>query len=186
MHNVTNAGDSDENNRADETLPPARPGKDEEYSVMPTAAEADAQRSGASAPKLVHYSFWLWITAGLSAVAGAGLAFSAKDAMVDKAVEQNKDPRITEQMIEQGAGTLLWSLLVGSIILAVLYALCAYKIREGNRSARTMLIVLAVITVLFQYVFGSMIGLLSALLAVGALVLLFLPSTRDYFPQRRR
>lgn len=152
---------------------------------MPTAAEAQQQRPGADAPKMVHYSFWLWLTAGAVAVLGAALAFPAKDAMVQNAVRQNKDPRITEQMIAEGANTLLWSLLVGSVILAALYGLFAYKAREGTRSARTALIVLTVITVLFQFVFGSIIGLLSAVLAMGALGLLFVPSTRDYFPSRR-
>ncbi|MQA08297.1 MAG: hypothetical protein GEU98_07035 [Pseudonocardiaceae bacterium] len=183
---MTNAGDSDEGKRATEGSTRAPQPKDEEFPVMPTADEAAAQRPGANAPKLVHYSFWLWIGTGVFAVFGAGLAFTAKEAMIEQAVNRNRNARVTPEQIADGANTLLWSLLIGSLILAALYALFGYKAREGTRSARTTLAVLTVITVLFQFFFGSIIGLFSALLAVVALVLLFMPSTRDYFPRPNR
>ncbi|TCP53109.1 hypothetical protein EV191_105172 [Tamaricihabitans halophyticus] len=153
---------------------------------MPTADEAAAQGPGTAPPKLVNYSFWLWIGAAVFAVVGSGLAFTAKDGMIQDAVDRNNDPNITPEQIADGANTLLWSLFIGSVVLAVFYVLFAYKMRDGNRSARNWLLGFTIVTVLFQLLFGTIIGLFSGLLTVVAIALLYTASTRDYFPHNRR
>ncbi|GAB3501333.1 hypothetical protein [Amycolatopsis cihanbeyliensis] len=139
-------------------------------------------------PRVVNISFGLWVGSGLSMVAGYVLTLVSKDQIIEQLLEQTRDDRITPADMASGTTTFLWAVLVGSIAFAALFVLFAYKAREGTRSARSVLTVLAVVTMLFQFVlFGHVIfATLSTLLAVAALVLMYLPSVAYYFPKLPR
>jgi hypothetical protein len=110
-----------------------------------------------------------------------------KQVIVDSVVKGNIDPKITRETIESGITTLLWTLVIGAVVFAVLFALFAYKAREGTRSARSILAVLFVLALLFQFLLQLLapIPLFGLILALFALALMFWPTetVRGYFPK---
>jgi drug/metabolite transporter (DMT)-like permease len=136
-------------------------------------------------PTPVRVSFWLFLAAGVLFVGGYALTLLTKRQFVDAVVRATNDPRIPREQIESGVTVLLWLLVTGAVVFAVLFALFAYKAQEGTRSARSILTVLTVLTLVFQLVlrFGSPITLLGTVVALVALGLMFLPSVTGYFPK---
>lgn len=157
---------------------------------MPPAPKPSGEETQAPSgppPKPVNISFWLWIAAGLVLVVGFAITLAGKQQIIDELIRVNQDDRITDEQIADGTTSLLWMLLFGAVVFAALFALFAYKAREGTRKARTILTVLAAITFVFQLLlFSTIVTLFSMLLAVIALVLLYLPSVADYFPKAPR
>ncbi|QWF79890.1 hypothetical protein [Amycolatopsis sp. CA-230715] len=145
----------------------------------------------ADPPKLVAASFWLWIVAGVVLIGGQVYSISVKQQIIDELIKANSEVKlkpgqkpIAPDMIASGTSTLLWVLLVGSVVFALLIGLFAYKMREGTRSARTVLTVLTVITVAFQLViFYNLFSIAAAVLIVVAISLIHLPSVAGYFPK---
>lgn len=157
-----------------------------EEPVMPTAEEAAAAGEPArQAPGTVRYSFVAWILAALLGVADSVRLLIIKQQLVDRAIKENKDPNITNEQIASSYSALLWMFLIGSIVFGLLFVLFAYKAQDGVRRARMLLAVLCVITVLYYFViFGTQLGLMSALLALTATVLLYTPKAGEYFRSR--
>lgn len=143
------------------------------------------ERPKVNPPTPVKVSFALFLVAGLVLIAGFGLTLTAKQEIIDTLVEMNNDEqRISNEQIASGTTTLLWTLLFGAVVFAVLFALFAYKAREGTRSARTVLTVLAVVLLLFQLLlFSNLVTLAAAFLALVATALLYLPTVQDYYPK---
>ncbi|EHR48839.1 hypothetical protein SacmaDRAFT_0538 [Saccharomonospora marina XMU15] len=167
---MTDSDESDDQRRS-RGLPPApRPPGEERERVDP--------------PTPVKISFVLWLLSGAVLVAGFGYTLTAKEEIIEAILAVNNDPNISEEQIRSGATTLLWTLFVGALVFAILFALFAYKAREGTRSARTILTVLAAIVLIFQLVlFSNLITLAAAFLAIVAVVLMYLPTVADYFPK---
>ncbi|PXY37781.1 hypothetical protein [Prauserella flavalba] len=152
--------------------------------LPPAPRLSGSEREPVNPPTPVKVSFVLWVVSGLVLIAGFGLTLTAKQDIVDRLVEMNNDPRITDEQLASGATSLLWTLFVGAIVFAVLFALFAYKAREGTRSARTILTVLAAVSLIFQMVlFSNIITLASALVSIVAVAIMYLPSVQDYFPK---
>lgn len=165
-----------------EKAPPAPP----EPPVMPTAREAARDRTDQPVPRVIRFSFYLWIAAGVVGVIGGIAMLLGKQALIDDVVDANEDPNISAEQIADGMTTLLWMHMVVTVVFAALFALFAYKAQAGVRRSRMMLTIVVVIVVVFYYVlFRTQFGLLSALLAAVATALLYLPSTRDYFGPRQ-
>lgn len=167
---MTDSDESDDQRRA-RGLPPApRLSGDPQPTVNP--------------PTPVKVSFLLWILAGLVLIAGYGLTLTAKQQMIDSLIEMNNDATISDDQIASGVTSLLWMLFVGGIVFAVLFWLFAYKAREGTRSARTVLTVLAALVLVFQMLlFSNLVTLGSALLSIVAVALMYLPSVQEYYPK---
>ncbi|OXM53321.1 hypothetical protein [Amycolatopsis alba] len=145
-----------------------------------------------TAPKPVAISFWLWILAGVVLVAGQIALLVLKQELIDGILKNLKEHPVDGQpadpaLVASGVTTLLWMLFGGAITFAVLFALFAYKAREGTRSARTVLTVGAVFLVLVELlVLGGSLNvflLVATLLVAIALILMYLPSVSDYFPK---
>jgi hypothetical protein len=143
-------------------------------------------------PKPVAISFWLWVAAGVILVTGQILLLSMKNQLIDEVTKQvtsqpDQGVKLDPAQIASGLNTLLWTLLVGSIVFAALFALFAYKAREGTRSARSVLTGLAVFLVLIELIFFrgalNLFLVLSTLLAAIALMLMYLPSVANHFPK---
>ncbi|MFE0028142.1 hypothetical protein [Amycolatopsis sp. NPDC059021] len=143
-------------------------------------------------PTPVNVSVGLWILSGLLLVAGQVALLLLKQQLIDAIVKTTNEaktsgPKPTPADIAAGTTTLLWTLFVGSLVFALLVALFAYKARQGTRSARSVLTGLAIFEAVFQLAFFrdglSLFMLLSLLLAVIALVLMYLPSVAAYFPK---
>jgi dipeptide/tripeptide permease len=171
---------TEDNNTADQTDDERR-----KAGLSPNALPAGAPSPGSLAPTEVKVSFWLWITAGVVYVIGYVIFLLNKQEIVDTIVKGNTDPKITPETINSSITTLLWMLVVGAVVFALLFALFAYKAREGTRSARSILAVLFVLVVLFQFLLQlfSLVTLFGVLIALFALALLFWPTVRDYFPK---
>jgi hypothetical protein len=137
-----------------------------------------------TAPTPVNVSFWLWIAAGVLFVLGYVITLIGKRTIIDTIVKGNRNPKISAEAIASGTTTLLWVLLLGSLVFAILFALFAYKAREGTRSARTVLTVLVATTLAFEFLLRlfSVVTMLAMLVALVALLLMYLPSVRGYFP----
>jgi len=143
----------------------------------------------ASPPSTVAVSFWLWIAAGALLILGKVQLLLQKQSITAHYIENNKDARVTNDVITAGVPRLLWFLLIATIIFVLLFALFAYKAREGTRSARTVLTVLPVVLVLLLLALAPglpFFSLAGILLASAALVLMYLPSVASYFPKAGR
>jgi peptidoglycan/LPS O-acetylase OafA/YrhL len=150
---------------------------------MPTAEEAGD--SARQAPGTVRYSFVAWILAALIGLANAVLMLAFKQSLIDIAIKNNKNPNVTNEQIASGTTTLLWMFLVGSVVFGALFVLFAYKAQAGVRRARMLLTVLCVITVLYYFlILRTTLGLMAALLALTATVLLYTPKAGEHFRSR--
>ncbi|WP_181775108.1 hypothetical protein [Amycolatopsis pittospori] len=152
---------------------------------------------GQKAPKIdvptpVAVSFWLWIAAGVILVAGQIALLVLKQELTDgilKQITANPVPGqpVDPAQIASGVEVLLYTLLGGAVTFALLFALFAYKAREGTRSARTVLTVGAVFLVLVElFVLRGTLNvflLVATLLVAIALILMYLPSVSHHFPK---
>ncbi|WP_410656748.1 hypothetical protein [Amycolatopsis sp. lyj-112] len=143
-------------------------------------------------PTPVALSFWLWVAAGVVLVAGQVTLLVMKQELIDGVLKQIKENPVPGQPVDPaqvagGLETLLWLLLGGAVTFAVLFALFAYKAREGTRSARTVLTVGAIFLVLVELLFFrgalNLFLLLATLLVAIALLLMYLPSVANHFPK---
>ena len=162
-----------------------------EEPVMPTAREAAARRAQAgrrfeeAAPKTLKWAFYLFVASGVVWVFGSVAALIIKQSLIDEQVKRNTDPKISAEQISTAVNQVLWLALILSVAFAVFMALFGYKATEGTRRARTLVTIFGVIVVLFHLLLnGTLIGLLSAFLALAALALLYSPTARKYFPPR--
>ncbi len=144
-------------------------------------------RNAVKPPTPVTVAFWLYVLAGLILVAAFGYTLTQQETVSEALIDLNTNDSLDEEQIRTGVTTLLWTLFVGAVVFAVLFALFGWKAREGTRSARTFLTVIAAITLLLQVLlFPTSLPMLAAsFLAVVATALLYLPSVADYFPPAR-
>jgi hypothetical protein len=196
-----------ESGKAPESGKAAEPGKAPEPSAAPSPTETPGLTSdrlrvkgrspdpvlpGQAAPVVnppmpVKVSFWLWIAAGVVVIVGQAYTLLIKDQLVAELVKQNQrgtGQKVAPDQIASGTNTLVWLLLIGAVVFAVLLGLFAWKAREGTRSARSVLTGLAIVCVLFQIViFYNFFTLIAAFVLLIALVLMYLPSVANYFPK---
>jgi peptidoglycan/LPS O-acetylase OafA/YrhL len=150
--------------------------------VMPTADEAALDRPEGGPPRTVRYAFVVWVIAGVLGIVNAVLLLVYKQELIDTAIKNNKNPKITNDQIIQGTSTLLWSFLIAAVVFAALFTLFAYKAQDGVRRARLLLTMLCLVTVVFYFlILRTTFGLMTALLALAATVLLYTPKAAEYF-----
>ncbi len=158
-----------------------------EEPVMPTAREAAAKRARpdgtvAPVPGLLRWSFYLALLSAVIGVVGGVFLLLNKQTLIDDLIENNTNADLTNEQIASGTTTLLWMLMIVTVVFGALLALFGYKAQEGVKKARTMMTVLTVLVVLFYFVlFTTPFGLLSALLALIAVALLYLPAASQYY-----
>lgn len=152
---------------------------------LPPAPELPGQETERpEPPKPVRISFGLWVAAAIVLIGGFAFALTQKQATVDQLVELNNDPNIKPGQIASGVTALLWILLLGAVVLGVLFALFAYKAKEGTRSARTVVTVLGAVAIAFQLlVFRAALAPVQIVLVIAAVVLMYLPSVQSYYPK---
>ncbi|MFD9894221.1 hypothetical protein ACFWY9_33145 [Amycolatopsis sp. NPDC059027] len=143
-------------------------------------------------PTPVNISFVLWIASGVVLVAGQILFLVEKQRLIDAVIKATNEakapgPKPSPADIAAGMTTFLWTLLVGAVVFSLLIALFAYKARQGTRSARSVVTALAIFEAIFPLLFLPQALLpflvVSLLLAVVALILMYLPSVAAYFPK---
>lgn len=169
----TTPDDSDDL-RKDDELPREPP-------VMPTTEEAAAtERPADQRPAAVRYAFVVWVLTGAFGVINAIDMLTQKQRYIDTVMQA--DPSDTIDEVTDRVTATLWALLVLAVTFAALFTLSAYKAQAGVRRARLILTMLCVVTVVFYFVvLPTTFGLMTALLALAATVLLYLPKSNLFF-----
>lgn len=179
---MTESGESD-------GAPERRESDDERRAkgLPPEPSVPGQARDAVKPPTPVTVAFWLYVLAGLVLVASFAFTLTQQEAVSNALIDLNTNDSLDEEQIRTGVTALLWTLFVGSVVFAILFALFGWKAREGTRSARTILTVLAAVTLLIQLLLfsTSLLILVAAFLTVVATALLYLPSVADYFPPVR-
>lgn len=136
-------------------------------------------------PTAVKVAFWLWVVAAVFTVAAYLSLFVLRQYYIDEQVKANTDPKATPEQIAGGATYFLLAMLIGAIVMGCLFVLFAYKAREGTRSARTVLAGLLIATVVFMILFRRTGApfLLGPLFGLIAVLLMYQPNVRSYFPK---
>ena len=149
---------------------------------MPTAAEA-AER--VTPPPVVTIAYWLWLVAGAIGLAG-GLTVLLNQQFLASSYSETQSVPLAEA-VDIVKGYTVW-LVAGSAVFLVLYWLLAYQARNGVRKARTLLLVVGLLSAFFQYGFGriTIFGLICALATIFALALLFMPGARRFYDAHGR
>ncbi|MGW5055413.1 hypothetical protein [Actinokineospora sp. NPDC004072] len=155
----------------------------EEPPIMPTADEAAGPR--AQPPGLVRAAYWLWLVAGAIGLAGGLVVLANRAVLVEGyAKAQAVPPAQADEVVQ---GLTVW-LIAGSVVFLALYWLLAYQARTGVRKARTLLLVVGLLSAFFQYGFGrvTIFGLVCALLTIVAMAVLYFPSSRRFYDAHGR
>ncbi|MFF1830587.1 hypothetical protein [Paenarthrobacter sp. NPDC058040] len=147
-----------------------------------------SQQPGPSTvPQLVNVSFWMILAAGVLTLVGIPLTI----ALLNSSEGQEMIEQALQQQGSQGAGisvssivgVAVTSVVIISLIMAGLYALVAFKVRQGKNWARILGTVLAAISLLGLTQIG--LGTITILLGVAAIVLLYLPASAPYFRKQQ-
>ncbi|MFI9382784.1 hypothetical protein [Kutzneria sp. NPDC052558] len=134
-------------------------------------------------PRLVTISIVLWALDAIAYLAGAALVMSTHSAIVDSLLKTAPKDITRDQINGQLTFEEFTALGVG-----VLTAVIVYLLMRGNRWARILLVVVALIQLACQLAFGIGIVPVAAgtLLGLVGLALLYLPSSNAYFAGLKR
>lgn len=115
-------------------------------------------------------------------VIGALFAFTQRDTLLEEARKRPDAGGLSETELDTVVTIGLIVGVVIAILFAGLYVLFAFKARAGRSWARIVLAVLTALGVLALVIGGiSIAGVLSTVVAMVAVVLLFLPASNQYF-----
>jgi len=136
-------------------------------------------------PGTINAGYWLVVAGSALGVLAALYVLLNKQALVDAAVQANKDPKITPEMIASTMNVLVTVSLVVTLVLAGLAAWLAGKVRAGIKKSRTGLMITLLIGLFFQMVTNTL-GIVTALIAVAGLVLFYFRQSTDYLTEREQ
>lgn len=136
-------------------------------------------------PGTIKFGYWLVVAGSALGVLAALYVLLNKQVLVDAAVQANKDPKITPDMIASTLNVLVIVSLVATLVLAGLAVWLAGKVRSGIRKSRTGLMITLLIGLFFQMVTNTL-GIVTALVAVSGLVLFYFRQSTDYLSEREQ
>ena len=148
---------------------------------MPTAAEARAGAGTAPTPRPVQYGLGMLFAAGAVCLVAGILVLLFRQAQIDYQIQHPPAPNLTHDDIATSVTIQAVLLIIAAVVFAAFIWLFGMKVREGDRRSRTRLTVVVILLGLFQFVFGSPISALGVLIGVIGLVMLFVPSVKDFF-----
>jgi NhaP-type Na+/H+ or K+/H+ antiporter len=128
---------------------------------------------------MVRSAFWTAVVGVTIALIGAALALSAKQQMVDYQL-QRPDRTLTPEQISQGVAVQVWLLVGVTLVLGLLAAFFARKIRDGELKARLRMTIVSILLVLFLFFFGNLIGLAGGVILLVAMAMVFTPTATRY------
>jgi hypothetical protein len=136
--------------------------------------------TGDGVPKLVNYSFWMIIAAGVLSILSVLIAIPTLD---DPAMRSTFEEQLRGSgqniAFEDVKGFIIGSMVVFALIGAGLYALVAFNVRKGKNWARILGTVFAALSVFSLFPLG--LNTLVGLLGIAAIVMLYLPGSAPYF-----
>ncbi|MDV6012635.1 hypothetical protein [Haloechinothrix sp. LS1_15] len=161
--------------------------REREAAGLPPSPDSGGVPAGGP-PGPVRVAFWGWVVAVALFVVGFLLLPLRRDQIVDELVEAGGG-QVTADEVAAGALPVLWLFAMAGIALALLMLLFAYKMREGTRSARSVLVALVLVMLAFHLALQAFVNPVTTValaLACAATVLLYLPGVGDYFPKLPR
>ena len=136
--------------------------------------------TGDGVPKLVNYSFWMIIAAGVLSILSVLIAIPTLD---DPAMRSTFEEQLRGSgqniAFEDVKGFIIGTMVVFALIGAGLYALVAFNVRKGKNWARILGTVFAALSVFSLFPLG--LNTLVGLLGIAAIVMLYLPGSAPYF-----
>ncbi|MBT2549503.1 hypothetical protein [Arthrobacter sp. ISL-65] len=136
--------------------------------------------TGAGVPKLVNYSFWMIIAAGVLSILSILITIPTLD---DPAMRSTFEEQLRGSgqniAFEDVKGFIIGTMVVFALIGAGLYALVAFNVRKGKNWARILGTVFAALSVFSLFPLG--LNTLVGLLGIAAIVMLYLPGAAPYF-----
>jgi hypothetical protein len=170
------------------TTPPEQPDWQQQSIPAPPPLNESELRGPApvgEAPKEVEISFWLWIATAALMLVGAVLTLAQRDTVLEAARSANTTG-LTEEQLQSFATIAVTFYVIAGLVLAGLFVLFAMKARAGKNWARISLMILGGIVFLFQVLSLSILGILTALVVLGGLVMLNLKPSTQYFAANRK
>jgi hypothetical protein len=140
--------------------------------------------TGDGVPKLVNYSFWMIIAAGVLSILSILVTIPSLD---DPAMRSTFEEQLRSSgqniQFEDVKGFIIGTMVVFALVGAGLYALVAFNVRKGKNWARILGTVFAALSVfsLFPPGLNTLVGLLG----IAAIVMLYLPASAPYFQKRQ-
>ncbi|MFF2318952.1 hypothetical protein ACFVTE_22120 [Arthrobacter sp. NPDC058097] len=136
--------------------------------------------TGAGVPKLVNYSFWMIIAAGVLSILNLLVAIpSLDDPAMRSTFEEQLRGSGQDIAFEDVKGFIIGTMVVFALIGAGLYALVAFNVRKGKNWARILGTVFAALSVFSLFPLG--LNTLVGLLGIAAIVMLYMPGAAQYF-----
>jgi len=136
-------------------------------------------------PRTITAGYWLVVAGVALSVLASLYVLLNKQVLVEAAVQGNKDPKITPDMIASTVNTLVIVSLVVTLVLAGLAAWLAGKVRAGIKKSRTGLMITLLIGLFFQMITNTL-GIVTVLIAVSGLVLFYFRQSTDYLTEREQ
>jgi hypothetical protein len=136
-------------------------------------------------PRTITTGYWLVVTGVALSVLAALYVLLNKQVLVDAAVQGNKDPKVTRDMIASTVNGLVTVSLVVTVVLAGLAIWLAGKVKVGIKKSRTGLMITLLIGLFFQMITNTL-GIVTVLIAVSGLVLFYFRQSSDYLTEREQ
>jgi len=136
-------------------------------------------------PRTITAGYWLVVAGAALGVLAALYVLLNKQQLVDAAVQGNKDPKITPDMIASTVHGLLVVSLVVTVVLAALGIWFAGKVKAGLRKSRTGLTIALLVGLFFQMITNTL-GVVTALVAIAGLVLFYFRQSSDYLAEHEQ
>jgi hypothetical protein len=131
-----------------------------------------------ASPWEIKLSFWLWLAESIFALVG-GIVIVATGGLIGLVVGPEGD-----QAIAITVGLIIGGVLIAA--LAVFRIVCAVKLLRGKpwaRNALTILGVLGLLGIVLEWQSNPAVALAHALVAVVAIVTMYLPNSNAYLRQ---
>ncbi|SFR29461.1 hypothetical protein SAMN04488564_119105 [Lentzea waywayandensis] len=136
-------------------------------------------------PRTITAGYWLVVAGVALSVLASLYVLLNKQVLVEAAVQGNKDPKITRDMIASTVNTLVIVSLVVTLVLAGLAVWFAGKVKAGLRKSRTGLMITLLIGLFFQMITNTL-GIVTVLIAISGLVLFYFRQSSDYLAEREQ
>lgn len=150
---------------------------------FPSAPPAmDMQQQRFTPPKEIMWSFWCYVAGALILIVSGILTISQRQQLVS-ALRTRNTQNLTPDQINTVVNATLVVTVVLLVVIAALYVLFAFKIRQGRNWARIVLTVvaaLALISLLVTAGSSSFLSIIGDIAAVLGCVASYLPNSTAY------
>lgn len=171
----------------DPDQPPPNYGGIPSYPSAPQPSDYQPQRI--TPPNEIMAAFWCYVAAALILVVGGLFALGERQQLIEDLRLSQASQGLTDAQLQAAATASIIITLVIVIVIAGLFVLFAFKMRQGRNWARIVLTVLAafaLLSLLFAGSGGSVLRLVGDLASVAGAVLTYLPKSSMYFAASRQ